>query len=419
MSEKDGTWYMSETAANYNVPTGYFLALIESAKLREAIEGYKESGLACEQKLAATQRELAEAREKEDQRVDRFKGFRTKVCEAFSVDPEFGDAWVFATMSKWFIRFAEQESALAAVAHPVPPDDDFCDLIGIARKSCWADVRERMMRSHVYHAPSHRFVRLTEQHDALEQLSNLATFIGHPGTTPAHVVSETVSLIEKALKIAGLAGCKMDQPATRVIEDFFAKMTPVKGSPYHYAKVDLERWKNRALEAEKTVADLEANGNLVSRELGLPDGSGVDEVLGAILIAFSTNDTGWRKSSENWQRRAMAAESQLAGPREVKSVFDDPEVREGLQRCFEEFCFKGPPTVGGLFNPFAAEPKGLARVEAAIDLHEPARHEYLIEFRNKVRDMLGMKDTTEDSDEKMFGRLRAAVPLNGVDSPPP
>lgn len=210
----DGRWTITlrmgvfevneETAAQANHPWGcsgpFIQSLIESAKLREALQGSEESGLACERKLA---REQSEHRDTQAE-VTRLAAYMS----CFDRTPEV-------------IAYA----------------------IGL----------------------------ISERKDALEQIANLGAFIGHPGATPAHVVSETVSLID-------------------TLRGRLRTIGQITGPP------------------------------------GLRDNEIVDAVGFTVEAAHHADKEAseWRQSSETWQKRAMAAEARV-----------EEEMERGKSWCSE------------------------------------------------------------------------------------
>jgi len=81
--------------------------------------------------------------------------------------------------------------------------------------------------------------RFGECRETLQQIENLGRFIGHPGATAAHVVSETVSLLEKCLKVAASLGLVGGNTGI-LIERMCAKVTGMEGSLYLKARLRAE-----------------------------------------------------------------------------------------------------------------------------------------------------------------------------------
>jgi hypothetical protein len=209
-----------------------------------------------------------------------------------------------------------------------------------------------------------------ERKETLQQLSNLGKFIGHPGATPAHVVSETVSLVEKFLKTSDLMGIKMDQAASMIAEDMVAKGLRVQPFREHIAKL--------------------------GEELGVPYAGG----NGTRILDAMEQDRA------SWKQRALAAEAKLAGGPEDADPYMAPEVREELRREAVEAALKQPSTfLPGEFR--VAQERDNWEETAAQGFRNTAYYQRLLD---RIGLLFGEAAFTADDGGRAEGILRAKVP---------
>lgn len=183
----------------------------------------------------------------------------------------------------------------------------------------------------------------TQNIENLEALDHLAQFIGHPGTTANHVVSETVSLIEKFLKVADLAGCKMDQPVSRIAEELRARYDGTEHTPLASAIKARDYWmktskafEQRAFAAEAQLAgppdDSESTvlrqfNRVVRRMHGIPSSVPHSEAL-ATIAEYLDNVEKWRRvAAEAHEPATVSRVLTGSGITEPKYVFYPPPAK--------------------------------------------------------------------------------------------
>jgi len=253
------------------ISTGEIRALIEAAKLREQI---------------SETRERAHAKTNE---INKLLGVTRRMKEACGMSPNVGDEWAIGNM-------AMDHATLTRTASPATDD-----------ATGWRKSSENWQQ---------------RAQEAEEQLDHLAQFIGHPGTTPAHVISETVSLIEKFQKVAKRLGLVVEaKPVSSLAEEMVALTGHVEediqvacGLALYLGFHPSEGVKVSVI-IKKAADELEVRRELAEKAQKDADlqAERLNEIRASMDISKDATHSVACILARSWKSRALAAEAKLTG----------------------------------------------------------------------------------------------------------